>query len=187
MSAALLVVTRVRAAAGGVSDDDFRSNEFRGPGGSVQFEPAEDDSMIGVRGCLCYIRHPELMVLGLQMLARILEEAPNPHIMIPLVDAVKLEACHEAVTTALDGWRLPCWRVKPACGGANGLCGVGRVAFRAACGAVSLWGGDRCGCWAVPQKGARDESYRCWSGRVGACGPGVALGGARGGVAGRGG
>jgi phosphoenolpyruvate synthase/pyruvate phosphate dikinase len=60
--------------------------------------------MIGVRGCFRYIRHPELLVLGLQMLARILEEAPNPHIMIPLVDAVKLEASREAVTMALGGW-----------------------------------------------------------------------------------
>jgi len=39
---------------------DFRSNEFRGLRGGSQFEPAEENPMIGYRGCYRYIRDPEL-------------------------------------------------------------------------------------------------------------------------------
>jgi pyruvate, water dikinase len=77
---------------------DFRTNEFRGLTGGDEFEPAEDNPMIGYRGCYRYIRDPELFALDLDVLARVREETPNLHLMIPFVRTRwELEACLEAV------------------------------------------------------------------------------------------
>ena len=54
--------------------------------------------MIGYRGCFRYIRDPELFALELGMLARVREETPNLHVMIPFVRTRwELEACLEAI------------------------------------------------------------------------------------------
>lgn len=41
--------------------------------------------MIGYRGCFRYVKDPELFDLELETLARVREETPNLHIMIPFV------------------------------------------------------------------------------------------------------
>ena len=41
--------------------------------------------MIGYRGCYRYVKDPELFLLDLEALARVREETPNLHIMIPFV------------------------------------------------------------------------------------------------------
>ena len=41
--------------------------------------------MIGYRGCYRYVRDPELFALELEVLARVREETPNLHLMIPFV------------------------------------------------------------------------------------------------------
>lgn len=64
---------------------DFRTNEFRGLRGGDQFEPVEENPMIGYRGCYRYVKDPELFLLELEVLARVREETPNLHIMIPFV------------------------------------------------------------------------------------------------------
>lgn len=77
---------------------DFRTNEFRGLAGGDEFEPVEDNPMIGYRGCYRYIRDPEVFALDLDVLARVREQAPNLHLMIPFVRTRwELEACLEAV------------------------------------------------------------------------------------------
>ena len=77
---------------------DFRTNEFRGLTGGAEFEPAEDNPMIGYRGCYRYIRDPELFALDLDVIARVREQTPNLHLMIPFVRTRwELEACLEAV------------------------------------------------------------------------------------------
>ena len=77
---------------------DFRTNEFRGLAGGEEFEPVEDNPMIGYRGCYRYIRDPEVFALDLDVLARVREQAPNLHLMIPFVRTRwELEACLEAV------------------------------------------------------------------------------------------
>ncbi len=54
--------------------------------------------MIGFRGCYRYIRQPDLFALELELLARVREETPNLHLMIPFVRTRwELEACLEAV------------------------------------------------------------------------------------------
>jgi pyruvate, water dikinase len=75
---------------------DFRSNEFRGLAGGDEFEPVEDNPMIGYRGCYRYVREPDLFRLELEILARVREETPNLHVMIPFVRTKwELEACLE--------------------------------------------------------------------------------------------
>jgi pyruvate,water dikinase len=77
---------------------DFRTNEFRGLQGGDKYEPVEGNPMIGYRGCYRYVREPDLFALELDVLARVREETPNLHLMIPFVrTAWELEACLEAV------------------------------------------------------------------------------------------
>ena len=77
---------------------DFRTNEFRGLTGGEDFEPVEANPMIGYRGCYRYIRDPELFALDLDVIARVREQTPNLHIMIPFVRTRwELEACLDAI------------------------------------------------------------------------------------------
>lgn len=77
---------------------DFRTNEFRGLRGGEVFEPVEENPMIGYRGCYRYVREPDLFALELEVLARVREETPNLHLMIPFVRTKwELEACLELV------------------------------------------------------------------------------------------
>jgi pyruvate,water dikinase len=99
MSSSLLRITRAFSPRPVVYRTiDFRSNEFRGLEGGAAFEPVEENPMIGYRGCYRYIREPDLFALELELLARVREETPNLHLMIPFVrTAWELEACLEAV------------------------------------------------------------------------------------------
>ncbi|MGQ9676997.1 MAG: phosphoenolpyruvate synthase, partial [Chloroflexota bacterium] len=64
---------------------DFRSNEFRGLKGGDQFEPREDNPMIGYRGCYRYTREPDLFALELRALRQVRHDFDNLHLMIPFV------------------------------------------------------------------------------------------------------
>lgn len=73
---------------------DFRSNEFRGLKGGEAYEPVEHNPMIGYRGCYRYVKEPDLFALELEALARIREQSPNVHLMIPFVRTRwELEEC----------------------------------------------------------------------------------------------
>lgn len=77
---------------------DFRTNEFRNLKGGAEFEPEEHNPMIGYRGCYRYISNPDLFGLELQALARVREQNPNLHLMIPFVRTKwELEKCLELV------------------------------------------------------------------------------------------
>ena len=73
---------------------DFRTNEFRGLKGGDAYEPVEHNPMIGYRGCYRYVNEPDLFALELQALARVREQSPNVHVMIPFVRTRwELEKC----------------------------------------------------------------------------------------------
>jgi pyruvate,water dikinase len=77
---------------------DFKTNEFRALEGGGRYEPAEANPMIGYRGCYRYVREPELFALELEVLARVRQETPNLHLMIPFVRTTwELERCLELV------------------------------------------------------------------------------------------
>ncbi|GIU86738.1 MAG: phosphoenolpyruvate synthase [Acidimicrobiia bacterium] len=99
MSEALLRITTAFAPRPVVYRTiDFRTNEFRALEGGDRYEPAEENPMIGYRGCYRYVREPDLFSLELELLARVREQTPNLHLMIPFVrTAWELEACLELV------------------------------------------------------------------------------------------
>lgn len=82
---------------------DFRTNEFSGLDGAAEYEPHEENPMIGYRGCYRYVKDPQLFDLELEILARVREQSANVHVMIPFVRTKwELEACLER----LDKHRL---------------------------------------------------------------------------------
>jgi pyruvate,water dikinase len=77
---------------------DFRTNEFRGLKGGEKHEPVEENPMIGYRGCYRYVRDPELFLAELEVLARVREQTPNLHLMLPFVRTRwELAACLELI------------------------------------------------------------------------------------------
>jgi pyruvate,water dikinase len=73
---------------------DFRTNEFRGLIGGEAYEPVEHNPMIGYRGCYRYVKEADLFALELDALARVREQNPNVHLMIPFVRTKwELEEC----------------------------------------------------------------------------------------------
>ena len=73
---------------------DFRTNEFRGLQGGAEFEPEEENPMIGLRGAYRYVHDPELFKLELKVLKRVRETRPNLQLMIPFVRTKReLQAC----------------------------------------------------------------------------------------------
>jgi pyruvate, water dikinase len=64
---------------------DFRTNEFRGLHGGEQFEPAEQNPMIGFRGCFRNIQQPDLFGLELAAISQVRQQFDNLHLMIPFV------------------------------------------------------------------------------------------------------
>ena len=99
MSASLSRITRAFAPRPVVYRTiDFRSNEFRGLEGGDAFEPVEANPMIGYRGCYRYVREPDLFRLEMEILARVRDETPNLHLMIPFVRTRwELETCLELI------------------------------------------------------------------------------------------
>lgn len=64
---------------------DFKTNEYRGLKGGEEFEPAEDNPMIGYRGCFRYLKDPEEFGLELEAIKRVRKNYNNLHLMIPFV------------------------------------------------------------------------------------------------------
>ena len=89
---------------------DFRSNEFSNLEGGDQFEPHEENPMIGYRGCYRYVRSPTCSASSSTCSATVLEETPNLVLMIPFVrTAWELEACLDVVDASPVAGSLPVW------------------------------------------------------------------------------
>ena len=80
---------------------DFRTNEFRNLEGGEQYEPHEENPMIGVRGAFRYVRNPYLFVQELEVLKRVRQRFDNVQLMIPFVrTGNELRACAREVERA---------------------------------------------------------------------------------------
>jgi pyruvate,water dikinase len=89
---------------------DFRSNEFRGLEGGPEFEPTEQNPMIGYRGCYRYIDQPDLFRLELDVLGRVMSGTPNLVLMLPFLrTAWELKACLDIVRQHPAASALPVW------------------------------------------------------------------------------
>jgi pyruvate,water dikinase len=111
MSESLLQITRAFAPRPVVYRSiDFRSNEFRGLEGGEEFEPHEENPMIGYRGCFRYVDQPDLFRLELDVLGMVAAETPNLRLMLPFVrTAWELERCLEIIDDHPGGRALPVW------------------------------------------------------------------------------
>lgn len=78
---------------------DFRSNEFRGLRGGEAVEPQEANPMIGLRGALRALLHPEVFQLELAALNAVWDRGgTNVRLMLPFVrSANEFERCRELV------------------------------------------------------------------------------------------
>ncbi|MCX7955763.1 MAG: phosphoenolpyruvate synthase [Patescibacteria group bacterium] len=67
---------------------DFKTNEYRNLIGGKDFEPIEENPMLGFRGAYRYIVNPDVFNLELQAIKKIWEKGyKNLHLMIPFIRA----------------------------------------------------------------------------------------------------
>ncbi len=64
---------------------DFKTNEYRRLKGGEEFEPEEDNPMIGYRGCFRYLKDPEEFKLELEAVKKVRQNFKNLNLMIPFV------------------------------------------------------------------------------------------------------
>ncbi len=66
---------------------DFKTNEYRSLEGGEEFEPKEENPMLGYRGCFRYVKEPDVFRMELQAIKKVREEfgLKNLHLMIPFV------------------------------------------------------------------------------------------------------
>lgn len=64
---------------------DFKTNEYRGLKGGEEFEPKEENPMLGYRGCFRYLKDPEEFALELEAIKRVRKNYNNLQLMIPFV------------------------------------------------------------------------------------------------------
>ncbi|MFH0836409.1 MAG: phosphoenolpyruvate synthase, partial [Candidatus Micrarchaeota archaeon] len=70
---------------------DFKTNEYKNLEGGAEFEPHEENPMIGFRGCFRYMKDPEVFNLELEAIKRVREQygMKNLWLMIPMVRTVR--------------------------------------------------------------------------------------------------
>lgn len=67
---------------------DFKTNEYRNLTGGKEFEPHEENPMLGFRGAYRYVANPEVFEMELKAIKNIWEKGyRNLHLMIPFVRA----------------------------------------------------------------------------------------------------
>ncbi len=64
---------------------DFKTNEYRNLKGGQEYEPVEENPMIGYRGCSRYVRDAEVFKLEIEAIKKIRESYNNLWVMIPFV------------------------------------------------------------------------------------------------------
>lgn len=67
--------------------NDFKTNEYKNLAGGEEFEPHEENPMIGYRGCFRYIKDPDVFKMELDAIKRVRERdgMRNLWLMIPFV------------------------------------------------------------------------------------------------------
>lgn len=81
---------------------DFKTNEYRNLKGGKDFEPYEENPMLGFRGAYRYIANPDVFNLELMAIKKIWEKGyRNLHLMIPFIrvpwELIKIKAMIEKV------------------------------------------------------------------------------------------
>lgn len=64
---------------------DFKTNEYANLLGGKDFEPVEENPMIGYRGAARYIQEPDVFAMELDAIKRVRRDYPTLYLMIPFV------------------------------------------------------------------------------------------------------
>jgi pyruvate,water dikinase len=64
---------------------DFKTNEYANLRGGAQYEPTEENPMIGYRGASRYIREPDIFRLEVDAIKAVRKEFKNLYVMVPFV------------------------------------------------------------------------------------------------------
>lgn len=69
---------------------DFKTNEYKNLKGGAEFEPQENNPMIGYRGAFRYIKEPDVFALELAAIKKVRDQfdLKNVHVMIPFIRTV---------------------------------------------------------------------------------------------------
>lgn len=70
--------------------NDFKTNEYRSMEGGAEFEPHEENPMLGYRGCFRYLKDPGVFKCEIRAIRRVREQygLKNLDLMIPMVRTV---------------------------------------------------------------------------------------------------
>ncbi|MEO9181727.1 MAG: putative PEP-binding protein [Acidimicrobiales bacterium] len=83
---------------------ESRSDEFALLEGADRFEIAEENPMIGLRGCFRAVRDPDVFRLELDAVARVFTDSANLRVVIPFVrSAWELRACLDLIRESAIG------------------------------------------------------------------------------------
>ncbi|MCX6768134.1 MAG: phosphoenolpyruvate synthase [Candidatus Micrarchaeota archaeon] len=80
--------------------NDFKTNEYKNLEGGAEFEPHEENPMIGYRGCFRYVKDPAIFKMELKAMKRVREQygMKNLWLMIPFVRTLhEFSVCKELV------------------------------------------------------------------------------------------
>ena len=78
---------------------DLKTNEYRHLKGGDNYEPKEENPMLGYRGAFRFIKDPDVFKLELETIKKVRQKHLNLHLMIPFVRKVQeLEAVRALVT-----------------------------------------------------------------------------------------
>jgi len=64
---------------------DFKTNEYANLRGGAEFEPHEENPMIGFRGASRYIKEPDIFQLEIEAIKQVRREFTNLYVMVPFV------------------------------------------------------------------------------------------------------
>jgi len=64
---------------------DFKTNEYANLRGGAQYEPTEENPMIGYRGASRYIREPDIFKLEVDAIKAVRKDFKNLYVMVPFV------------------------------------------------------------------------------------------------------
>jgi pyruvate,water dikinase len=67
---------------------DFKTNEYKNLKGGEEYEQAEENPMIGFRGCSRYVVEPDVFQLEIEVIKRVRQDYKNLWVMIPFVRKV---------------------------------------------------------------------------------------------------
>lgn len=79
---------------------DFKTNEYRRLKGGQDFEPEEENPMLGFRGALRYIKEPDLFKIELEAIKKVRGMFENLWLMIPFVRTIEEFRAVEALIQA---------------------------------------------------------------------------------------